>query len=81
MANDRSAFIKIGDEEYELLLTTRATKEIAKRYGGLDKLGDKRASLNQWCKDKLVEHKEYIKEYGDDLPEVKEWTWYKSMNK
>jgi len=47
----------------------------------LDKLGDKRASLNQWCKDKLVEHKEYIKEYGDDLPEVKEWTWYKSMNK
>ena len=33
------------------------------------------------CKDKLVEHKEYIKEYSDDLPEVKEWTWYKSMNK
>lgn len=41
MADERSAFIKIGDEEYELLLTTRATKEIAKRYGGLDKLGDK----------------------------------------
>jgi len=41
MANDRSAFVKIGDEEYELLLTTRATKEIAQRYGGLDKLGDK----------------------------------------
>ena len=27
--------------EYELLLTTRATKEIAARYGGLDNLGDK----------------------------------------
>ena len=41
MANERSAIIKIGDKEYELLLTTKATKEIAKNYGGLEKLGDK----------------------------------------
>ena len=38
---ERSAFINIGGTEYELLLTTRATKEIAKRYGGLANLGDK----------------------------------------
>ena len=31
MANERSAIIKIGDKEYELLLTTKATKEIAKK--------------------------------------------------
>ena len=41
MANDRSALITIGDKEYELLLTTKATKEIAKKYGGLSNLGDK----------------------------------------
>lgn len=41
MADERSAIIKIGGEEYELLLTTKATKEIAKKYGGIDKLGDK----------------------------------------
>lgn len=41
MVNERSAIIKIGDKEYELLLTTKATKEIAKKYGGLEKLGDK----------------------------------------
>ena len=41
MADERSALITIGGEEYELLLTTRATKEIAARYGGLDNLGDK----------------------------------------
>ena len=29
-----------GGEDYELLLTTRATKEIAGRYGGLENLGD-----------------------------------------
>ncbi len=39
--NDRAASIKIGGEEYTLVLTTRATKEIAKRYGGLQNLGDK----------------------------------------
>ena len=38
---ERSAVIEIGGVEYELLLTTRATKEIAKRYGGLEKLGEK----------------------------------------
>lgn len=41
MANERSAIIKIGDKDYELLLTTKATKEIAKKYGGLEKLGNK----------------------------------------
>ena len=41
MADERSSIIKIGDKEYELLLTTKATKEIAKKYGGLEKLGDK----------------------------------------
>ena len=39
--NERTATIKIGDEEYNLILTTKATKEIAGRYGGLEKLGDK----------------------------------------
>ena len=38
---DRAATIRIGDEEYTLILTTKATKEIAGRYGGLEKLGDK----------------------------------------
>ena len=41
MENDRGAMIQIGNREYEMLLTTRATKEIAKRYGGLEHLGDK----------------------------------------
>ena len=41
MDNDRSAFITIGGEECELILTTKATKEIAGRYGGLEHLGDK----------------------------------------
>lgn len=41
MADNRTATITIGGQDYELLLTTKATKEIAGRYGGLSNLGDK----------------------------------------
>ncbi|MBE6624385.1 MAG: hypothetical protein E7622_01945 [Ruminococcaceae bacterium] len=41
MNTERTSTIMIGDEEYTLLLTTKATKEIAGRYGGLENLGDK----------------------------------------
>lgn len=40
MSTERTAKIIIGGEEYTLLLTTKATKEIAGRYGGLENLGD-----------------------------------------
>ena len=38
---ERCATITIGGQEFELLLTTKATKEIAARYGGLENLGEK----------------------------------------
>lgn len=38
---DRGSIIKIGENDHELILTTRATKEIAKRYGRLENLGDR----------------------------------------
>ena len=39
--DDRRAKINIGGREFDLVLTTRATKEIAGRYGGLENLGEK----------------------------------------
>ena len=41
----------------------------------LPQLGNKGAYLYQKMSDKLVEHKQYIHEYGMDLPEVAEWKW------
>lgn len=41
MENERNSVITIGAKEYELILTTRATKAIANRYGGLENLGEK----------------------------------------
>lgn len=43
MANERSSVIKIGNRSYELLLTTKATKEINSKFGGIEKIGDKLA--------------------------------------
>ncbi len=37
---DRSTAIEIGGKKYELLLTTKATKEISDRFGGLEKIGE-----------------------------------------
>lgn len=31
--------------------------------------------LAEYCKNMLVKHSEYIKEYGVDMPEVADWTW------
>lgn len=41
ISEERTATIEIGGREYELVLTTRATREIASRFGGLENLGDK----------------------------------------
>jgi len=39
------------------------------------KLGHSAAYLKQAMRDKLIEHKEYISKYGEDMPEIREWTW------
>jgi len=38
-------------------------------------LAAKTAYLKQTLLDKLIEHNQYIRENGVDLPEVREWSW------
>lgn len=33
------------------------------------------AHVKQMIRNKLIEHKQYIHKYGDDMPEVKNWKW------
>jgi xylulose-5-phosphate/fructose-6-phosphate phosphoketolase len=33
------------------------------------------AHFKQFLRDKLVQHRQYVHEHGDDLPEVKNWSW------
>jgi xylulose-5-phosphate/fructose-6-phosphate phosphoketolase len=38
-------------------------------------LGSRAAYAKQAIRDKLIEHKLYIREHGEDLPEVRNWKW------
>jgi xylulose-5-phosphate/fructose-6-phosphate phosphoketolase len=38
-------------------------------------LGGEAAYVKQEIADKLVDHKHYVATHGDDMPEIKEWTW------
>jgi xylulose-5-phosphate/fructose-6-phosphate phosphoketolase len=42
------------------------------------KLGYMAAYAKQAVRDKLIEHKQYIEKYGQDMPEIREWTWKRS---
>jgi len=41
----------------------------------LDNLGDSRTSVVEYCNNKIIEHNNYIKEYGMDMPEILNWNW------
>ncbi len=38
-------------------------------------LGSRGAYLKQLMTDRLIEHKHYIDQHGEDLPEIRDWTW------
>jgi xylulose-5-phosphate/fructose-6-phosphate phosphoketolase len=41
----------------------------------LPQLGGKVAYVKQYCRDKLIEHREFIHRYGEDMPEIRDWKW------
>jgi len=41
----------------------------------LPQTGDRGIYLKQQLKDKLLDHRQYINRYGEDMPEVREWKW------
>ncbi len=43
----------------------------------LPQVGGKAAYILQACRDKLIEHGEYIRKHGEDMPEIRDWSWGK----
>ncbi len=45
----------------------------------LPQLGNRSSELSEWCRNKLIEHKEYICENGIDMDEVRNWSFEKFL--
>lgn len=54
---------------------------VAAAINNLPQLGNRGAYLLQKMRDTLVDHKQYIAEYGQDLPEVRDWKWHTPESK
>jgi xylulose-5-phosphate/fructose-6-phosphate phosphoketolase len=39
------------------------------------RLGSRAAYAKQYIRDKLLDHKEYIQKFGEDMPEIRNWKW------
>ena len=40
-----------------------------------ERLQPRNAHFKQHLRSRLVDHTQYVREYGDDLPEIRDWTW------
>jgi xylulose-5-phosphate/fructose-6-phosphate phosphoketolase len=46
--------------------------DVVDRVPRLQRIG---GHFKQWLRDRLVEHKQYIYDHGEDMPEIRDWTW------
>jgi xylulose-5-phosphate/fructose-6-phosphate phosphoketolase len=44
-------------------------------------LGSRAAYVKQYIRDRLIDHKEYIQKYGEDMPEIRFWKWGQGLSK
>jgi len=38
-------------------------------------LGSRAAYAKQAIRDKLIDHRHYVREHGEDMPEIRDWSW------
>ena len=46
----------------------------------VESLGSRAAHAKQFVRDKLLDHKSYIRKHGEDMPEILDWKWSRGSN-
>ena len=59
----------IGEVLYKI------SDEHAQRDHLMDAVNADIESIKQFIRDKLIDHKDYVREHGEDMPEVRYWKW------
>ena len=75
------AYLLLGDDEMYLFKIEGEESNLKRmrRWVIKEKPFYSADNIPQWAKDKLVEHKLHIKEYGVDMDEIVNWTWSGSL--
>ena len=50
----------------------RLVKDVVDR---VSSVGARAAYLAQTIRDKLIDHQRYIRQHGEDMPEIRDWKW------
>ena len=69
---DGDATFLSGPTPRTTALWHRLTEMFADRVPGL---GPKAARLRQYMQDQRTRHHNWIREHGEDMPEIRDWTW------
>ena len=48
---------------------------LADVFARVPRLAERRAHIEQFVRDQIIDHKEYIAEHGQDMPRIRDWVW------
>lgn len=71
----RKAGFEVKDYERVAVIPFESGNKFMDTIDRVPQTGDKGLALKERLQAKLIEHKRYINENGEDMPEIRNWKW------
>ena len=78
---ENAQYLHMGKEEHVAFDRTHPRNDIDRFHLVKDvvdrvpSLGPRAAHLTQIIRDRLIDHRRYIRQHGEDMPEIRDWKW------